>query len=152
MKKIPYLLFFCFTSLAVHAEDGGGDKSKFEVENSFKTAKGLALAYGAEAKKSNPNSKLSAEAGRAFYTKEVTAEGFHVPISCSSCHTDNPANEGKHIETKKPIKPLAISANPSAFSSVTKVEKNFKKHCTDLYGKDCSAQDKGDYITYLLSK
>lgn len=148
MKKILCLLF-CFTSLAAQAEGDDPASSKFELEHSFATAKGLALAYGNEAKKADPEAKLSAADGRAFYIKKMTVSGGK-RYSCSSCHTDNPVNEGKHADTGKPIKPLALAANPSAFSSVTKVEKAFKKHCNDLYEKDCSALDKGNYMTYLL--
>jgi cytochrome c peroxidase len=105
--------------------------------------------YGLHAQKLNKNSKLTAEAGRAFYTKKVVVDGKD--LSCSACHTDNPGATGKHNETGKPIKPLAPSANPDRFSDRGKAEKNFSKHCRDLYGKDCSPQDKGDFVTYLLT-
>ena len=108
-----------------------------------------AREYGVHAKELDPKSTLSAAAGRAFFTKKVIVDGKDV--SCSTCHTDNPADVGKHKETGKPIKPLAPSVNPNRFSDRNKTEKNFSAHCRDLYKKDCSAQEKGDYITYLLT-
>jgi mono/diheme cytochrome c family protein len=71
--------------------------------------------------------------------------------SCSTCHTDNPAATGKHIVTKKDIEPLAPSANPERFTNATKVEKWFKRNCKDVLKRECTAQEKGDVLSYLLS-
>ncbi len=71
--------------------------------------------------------------------------------SCSSCHTDNPAAGGQHAVTKKPIRPLAPSANSERFTDVAKIEKWFKRNCNDVLKRACSAQEKCDFIAYLLS-
>lgn len=123
--------------------------SSFSAQADVTTAAKLAGDYGMWAKKMNPDSTLSAEAGRAFYIKKVEVAGKD--LACAACHTDNPANPGKHNETGKPIKPMAPAVNTKRFSSVQKSAAAFTKHCKDLYAKDCSAQDKGDFITYLLS-
>lgn len=138
MRNISFLLLalFSFTSFSAQADVKGAEEA--------------ALNYGASAKKLNAKSVLSAAAGRAFYTKKVV-DRFGRDASCSSCHTDNPAREGKHTETEKPIKPLAPAVNPERFSDISKSERNFSKHCKDLYQKDCSAQEKGDYVAYLLT-
>lgn len=121
----------------------------FSAQADTSIAEQSAKEYGVHAKALNPKSTLSAEAGRAFFTKKVMVGGKD--LSCSACHTDNPANNGKHNETGNAIKPLAPSANPARFSDRNKAEKGFSKHCNDLYGKDCTAQEKGDFITYLLT-
>lgn len=121
----------------------------FSAQADVLTATQSAKDYGIFAKNLNPKSTLSAEAGRAFYTKKVVVG--NKDISCAACHTDNPANPGKHNETGNPIKPMAPAVNSQRFSSVNKSAAAFSKHCRDLYGKDCSAQDKGDFITYLLT-
>jgi len=121
----------------------------FSAQADVVTAQQAANDYGAYAKILNPESTLSAEAGRAFYTKKVIVDGKD--MSCSACHTDNPANVGKHIVTKKSIKPMAPAVNPKRFAIVNKSEKNFSKHCKDLYGKNCTPQEKGDFVTYLLT-
>ncbi len=113
------------------------------------SAQKLADKYAAFAKNINPAAKPSADAGKAFFLRKITVHGKEV--SCSSCHTENPAANGKHITTGKPIKPLAPSANKARFSDIDKVETNFEKHCLDIIGKDCTAQEKADYITYLLT-
>lgn len=138
MQKFSYMLLALlgFISFSAQADVSGAEEA--------------ARNYAASAKKLNPKSTFTAEAGRAFFTKKVI-DKFGKDVSCSTCHTDNPASEGKHKETGKPIKPLAPSANPERFSDVNKTERNFSKHCKDLYKKNCSAQEKGDYITYLLT-
>ncbi|EKD98694.1 MAG: hypothetical protein ACD_23C00307G0001 [uncultured bacterium] len=147
MQKISYTLLalFGFISLSAQAEDNLSG----QFASQFNVAKTLAAQYEQEAKKVNKNATLSAEAGRAFYTKKVVVDGKD--LSCSACHSDDPTKVGQHNETKKAIDPMAISVIPERFSDVKKVEKNFAKHCKDLYKKDCSAQDKGDFLTYLLS-
>lgn len=137
MQKLTTLVFvlFCFLSVSAHAD--------------MVTAKQAAKDYGLFAKRLNSKSELSAEAGRAFYIKKVSYKGK--VFSCADCHHDNPALMGEHNTLGDPIKPLAPSANPSRFSDVNKSEKNFSKHCIDLYGRNCTPQEKGDFVTYLLT-
>ncbi|MCX7628285.1 MAG: DUF1924 domain-containing protein [Methylophilaceae bacterium] len=113
------------------------------------SAQKLADKYATFAKNINPDYTPSAEAGKAFFNRKILVRGKEV--SCSSCHTENPAAEGRHITTKKPIKPLAPSVNTARFSNLDKVETNFEKHCYEVIGRDCTAAEKADYITYLLT-
>jgi len=138
MKKASYVLFALIGLVSFSAQ---------ATDNTF--ALQFAIDYGMHARALNPDSTLSAEAGRAFYTKKVEVKGKD--LSCSACHTDNPANTGKHNDTGKAIKPLAPSANPDRFADRNKAERGFTKHCRDLYGKNCTPQEKGDFITYLLT-
>jgi Domain of unknown function (DUF1924) len=71
--------------------------------------------------------------------------------SCSSCHTENPAANGKHAKTGKVIAPLAPSANAERFTNPKKVDKWFKRNCNDVLDRLCTAQEKGDVLSYLLS-
>jgi mono/diheme cytochrome c family protein len=71
--------------------------------------------------------------------------------SCSSCHTENPAAAGKHAKTGKAIEPLAPVANAERFTNPKKVEKWFKRNCNDVMNRACTAQEKGDVLTYLLT-
>ncbi len=96
-----------------------------------------------------PDTNFSADVGRKFYLKRRTWQSMD--RTCSGCHTDNPASIGKHIETDKPIKPLAPAANPERFTDIEKVEKNFATHCMDLYKRDCYPHEKGNFIAYLMS-
>ncbi len=114
------------------------------------TAKAFARKYAVVAKNINPDFKgFIPELGHAFFKREFTIKGKQV--SCSSCHTDNPANPGKHIVTGKAIKPLSPVVEKSRFTSVDKVEEKFVEHCNDILGRDCTALEKGNYIAYLLT-
>lgn len=137
MKKLSYALLALFGFVS------------FSAQADVNFAEQAANNYWMYAKRLNPDAVLSAEAGRAFYTKKLIVDGKD--ISCSACHTDNPANPGKHNETGKTIQPMAPAVNPKRFSDVNKSEKGFTKHCRDLYKNDCSAEDKGNFIKYLLT-
>jgi hypothetical protein len=44
---------------------------------------------------------------------------------------------------------LAPSAQSDRFSDPEKVEKWFKRNCTWTWGRECTAQEKGDFLAYL---
>lgn len=92
---------------------------------------------------------FSAEVGRKFFLARRTWQSHD--YTCSGCHTNDPTKVGRHIETKKAIDPLAPSKNAERFTNFEKVETNFKKHCLDLYERDCTAYEKGNFISYLMS-
>jgi mono/diheme cytochrome c family protein len=103
-------------------------------------------SYRAAAKQENPAFKdFSVAAGQKIYSTK-TGE-----LSCSSCHTDSPKSVGKHAKTGKEIQPLAPSANAKRFTDAANVEKWFKRNCNDVLGRACSAQEKGDFMAYVLS-
>ncbi len=89
---------------------------------------------------------FSAQRGETFFRTTHGREW-----SCSSCHTQNPSADGKHAKTEKRIAPLAPAANAERFTNPSKVEKWFKRNCNDVLGRACSAQEKGDVLTYLIS-
>ena len=125
-----------FASVAAQADEASAQK--------------LADKYAVIAKNIDKTSAgLSADDGKAFFNRELTIRGKQV--ACASCHTANPAQAGKHAVTGKAIQPLAPSANAKRFSNLDKVEKNFEKHCLDIIGRDCTAQEKGNFIAYLLT-
>lgn len=99
---------------------------------------------------------FKAEAGNAAVFSAAQGEKFFKvkhggEWSCASCHTDNPVAQGKHAKTEKVIKPLAPAANAERFSDPEKVAKWFKRNCKDVLERECSAQEKGDVMTYLMS-
>jgi hypothetical protein len=103
--------------------------------------------YKTQAKQENAAFKdFTVAAGQKLYTTVGPNQ-----LSCSSCHTDSPKNEGKHAKTNKVIEPLAPSANPKRFSDLAQVEKWFKRNCNDALGRACTTQEKGDFMTYVLS-
>lgn len=90
--------------------------------------------------------EFSAARGEIFFKTKHGGEW-----SCSSCHTDNPAAEGKHAKTGKIIKPMAPAANAERFTDMAKVEKWFKRNCNDVLERVCTEQEKGDVLAYLLT-
>jgi mono/diheme cytochrome c family protein len=122
------------------------------------TAQKLADKYAAAAKKADSSyAGLSVDEGKAFFNREVIqfkgdTKNPGKAIACASCHTANPADTGKHIVTGKSIKPLSPAVNAKRFSSVKNVEKKFTEHCNEVVGSDCTPQEKGNYIAYLLTE
>lgn len=89
---------------------------------------------------------FSAPRGETFFKARHGGEW-----SCASCHGNDPTATGKHAKTGKAIQPLAPSANPRRFTDPAKVEKWFRRNCKDVLGRVCTAQEKGDVLTYLLT-
>ena len=92
-------------------------------------------------------SALSPARGEALYRSEHPGRSGAAQ-SCASCHTANPKQAGQ-TRVGKRIEPLAPAANPSRFTDAAKVEKWFRRNCTDVLQRECSAQEKGDFIAWL---
>ncbi|EME71692.1 hypothetical protein H261_02131 [Paramagnetospirillum caucaseum] len=93
---------------------------------------------------------FSSERGKALFESRNAASPDYA--SCTTCHTADPAAEGRHAKTGRAIKPVAVSANPKRFTDVAKVEERFERDCQTVLGRVCSATEKGDYIAYMESK
>lgn len=151
MKRMSLLLALSGT-LALSAQAQGISTAQTD------TMKQLIAVYAEKVKadankvkgKPLPVEPFAVENGRQIFLMSRNWEGDEMP-ACAACHTDDPKQEGKHNTTKKPIKPLAPAANPERFTDVQKVEKNFSLHCRDLYSRDCTAMEKGHFLTYLMS-
>ena len=92
-------------------------------------------------------SALSPTRGEVLYRTEHPGKNGATQ-SCASCHTANPKQAGQ-TRVGKRIEPLAPSANPQRFTDAAKVEKWFPRNCTDVLRRECSAQEKGDFIAWL---
>jgi hypothetical protein len=137
------------------------------------TPQALVQHYGEQAKAADPAFEgFSAERGRAFYLEKHALMGVGA-VSCASCHRKNPReqikahrvdilcrachviNDQEHPEPKEAkvryIEPFAPHANPQRFTDYTHVEKFFKRNCTMVLKRECTAQEKGDLITWLLT-
>ena len=94
---------------------------------------------------------FNAEQGKKNWTKEANGEGGEM-MSCTKCHGDDLTKDGKHYKTGKIIKPMAPSANAERFTDAKKIEKWFKRNCNDVWSRECTAQEKGDILKFLMSK
>jgi hypothetical protein len=107
----------------------------------------LQAEYESVARKEAPGfAGFSAARGAAFFRSTHGNDW-----SCATCHTANPAAEGRHARTGVALKPLAPAANAERFTDQAKVEKWFKRNCGDVVGRACTAQEKGDVIAFLRS-
>lgn len=92
-------------------------------------------------------SALSPARGEALYRGEHPGKSGAAQ-SCASCHSANPKQAGQ-TRVGKRIEPLAPSANPARFTDAAQVEKWFRRNCQDVLARECSAQEKGDFIAWL---
>lgn len=90
---------------------------------------------------------LSAKRGKAFFTGKHTG-GKPGINRCTSCHTTNLRGMGQ-TRVGKPIEPMAVSANSARFTDPAKVDKWFRRNCKTVLGRECTAVEKGDVLTYL---
>ncbi|HEX5361543.1 MAG TPA: DUF1924 domain-containing protein [Fluviicoccus sp.] len=111
------------------------------------TPAGQLQQLSAGAKAANPGfNGFSAARGQQFFTNRHGNDW-----SCSSCHTVNPMQSGKHDVTGKIIRPMAPAANPERFTDAAKTAKWFRRNCKDVLGRECTVQEKGDVLAWLIS-
>ncbi len=72
--------------------------------------------------------------------------------SCSSCHTTNLTQTGKHRKTHKTIEPMSPRVNAERFTDKKKMEKWFKRNCKDVMARECTAQEKANFLAFLLAQ
>ena len=120
----------------------------FAVTVQAATPNEILAGYRAEAAKNNPRYQSSAELGAQLY-RHPFGMSAKMP-SCSSCHGDDPTRGGSHVVTGKAIQPLAPAANAERFSDPAKVEKWFRRNCGEVLGRECNANEKADFITFVM--
>lgn len=139
MKKLNIVLasLLGLAAVSAHADVANAEK--------------LAQKYTTIAKIVNPGyAGPSATEGKIFFNRKITINGNEA--ACASCHTPNPANEGKHIVTGKAIRPLSPAVNNKRFNDLDKVEDKFTEHCNDIIGADCTPEEKANFIGYVLTE
>jgi len=93
--------------------------------------------------------QFSAAAGKQLWNQNFKADQAPIERSCASCHTADPSGTGKHVKTGKPIAPLAPSVNNKRLSDIGEIRKWLRRNCNWTLGRECSAQEKGDLLSYL---
>ena len=111
------------------------------------TPSSLISGYAADAAKATPGFKPSAQRGQAFFDKEWGVSQ-KMP-NCAACHGKNLGADGKHVITGKRIAPFSPAANPERFTSSAKVEKWFKRNCSEVVGRECTPAEKADVIQFV---
>ncbi|HLT76948.1 MAG TPA: DUF1924 domain-containing protein [Ferrovibrio sp.] len=109
-------------------------------------------AYAAKARAADPAfTGFSAARGEALFRREWNGGDPRTP-ACTSCHTANPKQPGRNAKTGRPIDPAAASASPERYADPGKVEKHFSRDCKSVLGRDCTAIERGDHITFMAGQ
>jgi cytochrome c5 len=96
-------------------------------------------------------SKIDAAKAKADWTKEAKGEDGEL-ISCSTCHGTDFSKAGKHRKTHKVIEPMSPRVNTERYTDEKKIEKWFKRNCNDAWGRECTAQEKADFLTFMSAQ
>lgn len=84
--------------------------------------------------------------GQEFFTTRHGREW-----ACATCHGATPTGNGQHAATGKTIAPLAPAFNPERFTDAAKTEKWFRRNCGDVVGRECTASEKADVLSWLMT-
>ncbi len=94
---------------------------------------------------------FSAVAGEKLWSKSFTDAKSGKMRNCTTCHTADLTKLGKHVRTGKVIEPMAVSVNAKRFTEVKKIKKWFVRNCKWTFGRECTAQEKGDFLAFFSS-
>ncbi|THF65078.1 DUF1924 domain-containing protein [Pseudothauera rhizosphaerae] len=107
--------------------------------------------YAAQARAEDPGfAGFSALRGEQFHHRDFSGGKPDTP-SCATCHGDDPVQPGR-TRTGKAIEPMALSASPARYGDEAKVEKWFRRNCREVLGRECSAVEKGDWLSYVRTR
>lgn len=96
--------------------------------------------------------RFDAAAAEANWTRNNRDAKTGEQRRCSLCHSEDLRRMGKHAVTGKPIEPLAPSANPKRLTDVEHIEKWFARNCKWTLGRECTPQEKGDFLVMIRAK
>lgn len=92
---------------------------------------------------------FNAAAGEALWNKPMPDARNGASRSCASCHTKDLGAIGKHAETGKRIEPMSVRANAKRLTDSKFIEKWFLRNCKWTFGRACTPQEKGDFLTFM---
>ena len=95
---------------------------------------------------------FDAAAAEAQWNKVFVDTASGESRRCSTCHTTDLKAVGKHATTGKAIEPLAPSVNGKRLTDVEKIEKWLLRNCKWTMGRECTPQEKGNYLVMIRSK
>ncbi|MEY6432218.1 DUF1924 domain-containing protein [Thioalkalicoccus limnaeus] len=91
-------------------------------------------------------------AGAAAWVKEYPQADGSPARSCVSCHGRELTRPGSQVNTGKVIKPLAPSVEPARLTDPAKIEKWLLRNCRWTLGRECTADEKDDFISYIRTQ
>lgn len=107
--------------------------------------------FATQAKAADPGfSGFSASRGDSLF-RAMFARGKPETPACTACHTASPLKMGE-TRAGKPIEPMAASVTPDRYTDPKKVAKWFRRNCKSVLGRECTASEKGDFLTFMISQ
>jgi Domain of unknown function (DUF1924) len=105
----------------------------------------------AQAKTADPAiAGFAVDRGKAMFLATQTG-GLPETTSCTVCHTEDPKAKGQSRAGKE-IAPMAVSRTPDRFTDPEKIAKWFLRNCVGVLGRECTAAEKGDFITFMAAQ
>ncbi len=105
--------------------------------------------YVSEARRGDAAFQASGERGQRLFASD---HGVSRDLpKCTTCHGKDLTQPGKHAITGKQIAPLSPLAHASRFSERDKSDKWFRRNCSEVIGRACSAGEKADILQFALS-
>lgn len=92
---------------------------------------------------------FDAARGQAMWNETHVQSKTGKAVSCATCHGTDLSQSGTHAKTGKLIEPLSPKANPARLTDPAKIEKWFTRNCKWTLGRACTAQEKGDFLSYI---
>lgn len=157
MKRLATVLGLCLWSAGLFAD----------------TPEQILERYAEQAKQEDPAfDGFSIQRGHDLYFQkraipvvgEINCASCHLPdprqkiiahkskVLCRQCHVINDEEHPHPKDAKiREILPLAPSANPKRISDYDHVEKFLKPNCEMVYGRICTAKEKGDVLSWVVS-
>lgn len=93
---------------------------------------------------------FSAARGQTLHTQSFSGGKPDTP-SCTTCHGKDTRGAGQTLAGKT-IEPVAVSVTPTRYTDPAKVEKWFKRNCTEVLGRECTPHEKGDWLTFVIGQ
>jgi len=138
MRSIVMLILVSITSIVTTA-----------AANAARDA--ILADLAAEAKAANAAfTGFSAERGATFFAATHTGGEPDMP-SCTTCHSTSPHQPGR-TRAGKNIEPMAVSKTPNRYTDAKEVAKWFRRNCKSVLGRECTAVEKGDFLTFMISQ
>ncbi len=93
-----------------------------------------------------------AAAGAAGWTKAYPQADGSAPRSCATCHGRDLTKPGQYAVTNKYIGPMAPSVNPKRLTNQAKIEKWLLRNCRWTLGRECTAEEKANFISFIKTQ
>jgi len=144
VKRGSWVISTALLLLLVVAEPG-------RASTASPVVKKLLEEYARAAQKADPAfTTFDAAKGRELYQTQRRNSKNNETISCSTCHTSDPRQSGKSAAGKI-IDPLSPQANPKRLTDEREIRKWFFRNCNQVLERDCTPDEKGNFIQFLLN-